>query len=267
MGHRNHAAFSVGVSLLSSREADSHNKMRPMTLVNSLAMNFPISNQLILDIRPDTPPSFENFLPGPNAEAVQAVREHAAGRTLEPVLYLWGESGTGKSHLLRAWRDATGAVASTPLPEPGASARLDLIVVDDVQHLDGEDQIRLFSLINAAREGGGRVLASGPLPPAQLPQLASLARRQDLATRLAQGLVFRLQALSDADKRTALTVRAEARGMRLPDELLRYLLTHCRRDLPHLLSLVDQLDTFSLSRKRPLSLPLLKEMLLQGGEV
>jgi len=73
--------------------------------------------------------------------------------------------------------------------------------------------------------------------------------------------VFRLHPLSDADKRAALTVRAESRGLRLPDEVLRYLLTHCRRDLPHLLTLVDLLDTHSLSLKRPVSLPLLKEIL------
>lgn len=214
-------------------------------------------NQLILDIRPDTPPGFDNYLPGPNAEALAAVSDHAAGKTQEPVLFLWGEVGTGKSHLLRAWCRATGAAPVAPLPEPPHA----LVVVDDVDRLDGEDQIRLFSLINAAREGDGRVLATGPVPPAQLIDLPGLNFRPDLATRLAQGLVFRLHPLSDADKRAALCVRAESRGLRLPDEVVRYLLTHCRRDLPHLLTLVDLLDTHSLSLKRPVSLPLLKEIL------
>jgi DnaA family protein len=217
-------------------------------------------NQLILDIRPDTPPGFDNFLPGPNAEALAAVSEHATGHTPEPVLYLWGEIGTGKSHLLQAWCRATGAIPVSPLPEPP----LALVMVDDVDQLNGEDQIRLFSLINAAREGNGRVLACGPVPPAQLTQLPGLDFRPDLATRLAQGLVFRLHPLSDADKRAALIACAESHGMRLPDEVLRYLLTHCRRDLPHLLMLVDLLDTHSLSRKRPISLPMLKEILQQN---
>jgi DnaA family protein len=85
--------------------------------------------------------------------------------------------------------------------------------------------------------------------------------RPDLATRLAQGLVFRIQPLSDTDKALALGIRAESHGLRLGDDLIRYMLSHCRRDLPRLLALVDALDTLSLSRKRPVSLPLLKELL------
>ncbi len=215
-------------------------------------------NQLILDIRPDAPPGFDNFLSGANAEALAAVLEHATGVAREPVLYLWGESGTGKTHLLRAWCAATGAVQYDPLPEPP----LALVAVDGVERLASEEQIRLFSLINAAREGNARVLVTGSLPPGQL---ADSTLRPDLATRLAHGLVFRLHALSDTDKRAALTVRANARGLNLPEEVLSYLLTRCRRDLPHLLGLVDRLDTLSISRKRAASLPLLKELLQQSS--
>jgi DnaA-homolog protein len=222
-------------------------------------MPLPTASQLILDIRPDAPPSFDNFFAGPNAEALIAVREHAANQTPEPVLYLWGEAGTGKSHLVQAWCRVAGATSIYPLPEPPQAT----VVVDDVDRLDAENQIHLFSLINAAREGTGRVLATGPVPPAQLMDLPTLTFRPDLATRLAQGLIFRLHPLSDTDKRAALGMRAESRGLRLPDEVVNYLLIRCRRDLPHLLMLVDQLDTHSLSLKRAVSLPLLKDILRQ----
>jgi DnaA family protein len=73
--------------------------------------------------------------------------------------------------------------------------------------------------------------------------------------------VFHLQPLSQAERLEALRSRAMARGMHLPEEVSRHLLTHCRRDLPHLLALVDGLDEYSLSRKRPLTLPLAREYL------
>lgn len=215
--------------------------------------------QLILDIRPDAPPGFDNFLPGPNLEPLLALQDRVglpqspSPFSGEHVLYLWGDPGVGKSHLLRAWASASQAafLPGGPLPD----LERPLLAVDDVQALDEAAQVRLFALLNNAREQGGRIVASGPLPPAQL------NIRPDLATRLAQGLVFRIQALSDADKAQALQVRATARGMALEDELVRYMLLHCRRDLPHLLAIVDGLDTFSLSRKRPVSLGLLKAYL------
>lgn len=214
--------------------------------------------QLILDLRPDAIPDFDNYLPGPNAEALAAARAHLPGDTREPLLYLWGEAGVGKSHLARAWARATGAprpATGEPLPEPPTT----VLAVDDVETLDADNQIRLFNLINSAREQGGLLLVTAGLPPARL------ALRPDLATRLAQGLVFRLLPLSDADKAAALVIRAEARGLRLPEDVTRYLLTHSRRDLPRLLATVDALDTFSLSRKRPVSVPLLKELLQQAS--
>jgi DnaA family protein len=216
--------------------------------------------QLILDIRSDAIPDFDNFLVGPNAEAVSALRTIQATATPfsgDHVIYIWGEKGVGKTHLLHAWAASTKALIHDhgDLPETDIA----MLAVDDVDMLGAEAQVRLFALLNAARDHGGRLLVAGTLPPAQL------AVRPDLATRLAQGLVFRIHPLSDADKALAMAIRAEAHGLQLTDELIRYMLTHCRRDLPHLLATVDALDALSLSRKRPVSLPLLKELLLQAA--
>ena len=214
--------------------------------------------QLILDIRPDAPPQFDNFLPGQNAEAVDALIRFAGGQAAEPLIYLWGETGSGKSHLLRACADAVpGGVyrPGVPLPE----SLPPLLAVDDVDALGPEAQVGLFDLINQAREGVGRIVAAGSLPPARL------ALRRDLTTRLGWGLVFGLRPLTDQERAAALRSRAAARGMHLPDEVAAYLLNHCRRDLPGLLATLDALDLFSLSRKRAVTLPLLREFLQQSG--
>src|SRR5574341_1997148 len=103
-----------------------------------LDWNFNEMQQLALDIGPAPEPDFDNFVPGSNAEALARVRDLAAGRLREAVLYLWGEPGSGRSHLLRAARRAY----------PG------LIVADDVEKLDKAAQQQLFAAINAARADG-----------------------------------------------------------------------------------------------------------------
>ena len=148
--------------------------------------------QLVLDIGPALEPDFETFVAGPNAEAVAAVRDFAAGATRDAVLYLWGEPGSGRTHLLRAAQRA--------------NARL--VLADDVETLDESAQQRLFAAINAAREGAPPVLAAGGHAPAQL------TLREDLRTRLAWGLVYQLKPLSEGDKAAHLRDQAARRGLR-----------------------------------------------------
>ena len=193
--------------------------------------------QLVLDLATPVEPNFDNFIAGPNAEAVAAVRSFAAGG--EAVMYLWGEPGSGRTHLLKA------AARSNPA----------LLIADDVETLDENAQQRLFAAINAAREGAAPVLAAGRLPPAQL------ALREDLRTRLAWGLVYQLKPLSDAEKALHLRAEAARRGLRLPEEVVGYLLTRLPRDLPSLNGVLDALDRYSLSAKRPVTLPLVREAL------
>ena len=99
--------------------------------------------QLALPISAPPEPTLDNFVPGSNAELLARLRELATGRLAESVIYLWGEAGSGRSHLLRA------------------SARPGLSVADDVERLDEGAQVALFNAINHAREAGTSVLAAG----------------------------------------------------------------------------------------------------------
>lgn len=195
--------------------------------------------QLPLEITAAADPTFENFVPGSNAEALERVRSLAAGRLREEVIYLWGEPGSGRTPLLRA----------------AARANPSLATADDVARLDAAGQQALFSAINAARDAHGAVLAAGDAPPAQL------ALRDDLKSRLAWGLVYQLRPLSDADKALHLRAEAARRGLELADEVVWYLLNRLPRDLPRLNATLDLLDRYSLSRQRHITLPLVREAL------
>lgn len=209
--------------------------------------------QLVLQLVPPPAPAFGNFVAGRNAEALEWLRAMAAGGASERFAYLWGLPGSGRTHLLKAFAEAAGAcyvAAEAPLAHLPGEGRL---AVDDVDRLDADGQAALFRAWNELRDGGGSLVASGPVPPAQL------GFREDLATRLAWGLVYQVHPLADEEKALALQRHAEGRGMRLPPEVAGYLLTHGRRDLPALMAIVDALDRLSLEAKRPVTLPLVRE--------
>ena len=213
--------------------------------------------QLLLQLAPLPEPTLDNYVPGRNGAALQALRHIASGAAAERFLYLWGEPGSGRSHLLRALARAAGGhkgVYYDGAPAAGATAD-SLIAIDDVQNLSAQDQIALFDLYNRVRAGVGALVAGGDAAPAQL------ALRADLRSRLAWGLAFQLQPLSDKEKAAALLEHARARSLTLGEEVIAYLLQHARRDMASLIGILDALDRYSLERKRPLTLPLVRDAL------
>lgn len=220
--------------------------------------------QLVFDIAPPPQPTLENFVIGPNAEVLAQVRALLAGQSHERFIYLWGGTGCGKTHLLQAIAQAAAAHswrvyqthAAAMCSEEEATA-CDLVLVEDVLTLDADAQNRLFNSMNRMRDGSGLLLVTGPFAPMHL------KIRQDLASRLAQCLVFQVKCLSDADKAQALKAHAQARGFTLPHEVAGYLLKNWQRDIPSLLAVLNALDRYSLEVKRPVTLPLVREVLAQ----
>ena len=213
--------------------------------------------QLLLNIAPDWVPTLDNFVVGRNVELLSALRHAVAGTASERCFFLWGATGSGKSHLLQAFvghacaLDQVARYANATVPELG-----NVVAVDNVEKLDDAAQIELFKLYNRLRESSGTLLVSGLAAPPHL------LLRDDLRTRLGWGLVYQVHALNDVEKTQALEQHAHARGLTLPREVTQYLLRHGRRDLPALLALLDALDAQCLRLQRTPSVPLLKEVML-----
>lgn len=216
--------------------------------------------QMLLDLKPEQPPTLDNFVIGANAELVARLRGLGDIGSFD-ALYLWGDPGCGKSHLLTA--TAAGANCRRPVvrlhaAEVGAELPLatgSLLVIDDIQQLGAEAQIALFRAFNAARFLGLALLLAGGAPPRRL------ALREDLRTRIGQTLIYEIQSLSDDEKGAALRRHAIERGMLMDPGVVHYLLRHGRRDLPSLMAMLDSLDRASLEQKRPPTLPLLRELM------
>jgi len=220
--------------------------------------------QLIFELATPEPPTFANFLPGPNREAVAALGRFATGEAVETGLVLWGPPGVGKTHLLHA--TAAAAKGNRPIlfcPEPATlpddlPIPATLVLVDNVDRADGAMQGRLFTTYNALKATGGSLVATAALPPARMPL------RDDVRSRLGWGLIHEVRSLPDEDKPAALTTYARSRGFVLTDDVVAYLLAHGRRDMTSLMATLAALDRHSLASKRPISVHLVREWLQNG---
>lgn len=222
--------------------------------------------QLFFDLHPDRPPAFDNFVPGGNAELLAnlALLVDDPARLPCAHLYLWGNSGCGRSHLLqasiaraRARRPAfflTAHDIADSLPDEENA----LLAIDDVERLAPESQIALFNAFNRARAKGHSLLLSGSTAP------LGLKLREDLRTRIGQSLIFEVRPLDDETRAAILHSLAERRGLRLSGEVAGFMLNHGRRDPPGMAAAIDALDAASLEHKRPITLPLLRELMRQG---
>jgi DnaA family protein len=221
--------------------------------------------QLVFELAPPEPPRLSNFLPGRNRELLAALSSFVTGADSEASFFVWGAPGAGKTHLLRAAAAlaADSGLASRYCPEASlidadtAVPETGFVAIDRVDEADSASAARIFTLYNALKQSGGRIVAASRAP------LAALPLREDLRTRLGWGLVYEALPLADEEKPEALATYARQRGFDLSAEVIDYLLRHGRRDMPSLLSTLAALDRHSLASKRAVTVPLLKEWLQQ----
>lgn len=211
-------------------------------------------------------PTLGSFRPGPNRAALDHLLMWLGPQVRLPMstvpTYLWGDKGSGKSHLLQATRHALGLRGERVgwmeprVLEPSAfDEGWSAVLIDDVDQLQAQQQHAAFSWMVQAQSAGCAILVAGHAPP------SDLRLREDLRTRLGWGHVFALHSLTEAERRSVLRQSADARGIFLSDEVMDYMLSRFTRDLGNLVALVDQLDTYSLQSQRPITVPLLKRML------
>ncbi|MDP2370375.1 DnaA regulatory inactivator Hda [Rhodoferax sp.] len=223
--------------------------------------------QMVLDMGVAIGPTLASFLAGPNEAALQHLRiwasERASSVNRSPVpCYLWGASGSGKTHLLRAVREAlreqgarVGWLDSSVVAPPEFDEAWSAVVLDDVHLYTAEQQHAAFNWFVNAQTHHRAVLAAGDRPP------ADLSLRDDLRTRLGWGHVFQLQVLSEPERRAVLRKAADARGVFLGDEVMDFMLTRFSRDLGSLMELLELVDGYALQTKRGVTIPLIKSMM------
>ena len=223
--------------------------------------------QIALDIGLATAPAFSNFFTGPNNAALSHLQLWSGSPLRSPVpTYLWGEPGSGKTHLLKAAVGALqqqgariGWLDASVIEAPDFDESWSAVILDECHLYSAVQQQAAFNwFVNAVSSADGQprgVLAAGEVPP------ADLLLRDDLRSRLGWGHVYELHALTEPERRGVLRAQADARGIFLSDEVISFVLTRFSRDLSSLMQLLDQLDGYALQTQRAVTVPLLKAML------
>lgn len=186
--------------------------------------------------------------------------------------YLYGQSGTGKTHLLQAaCRFVTEKKRSSvylPLADQNLPLIADvlngleqtpLICLDDVDQVVGDVawELALKNLIMRAKVLGHQVVMSGSSEMSRWPIVST-----ELVSALMSVMPIALKALTrKQDIVMALQRHALKLGFELPIEVGNYLVKQFSNDLQELLSVLKLLEQASFIEKRRMTLPFVKHVL------
>ncbi|RDF02099.1 DnaA regulatory inactivator Hda [Aggregatibacter aphrophilus] len=226
--------------------------------------------QLPLPIHQSDDETLENFYAENNLLLLNSLQKNFL-QLHQQFFYLWGNKGSGKSHLLKGvcqhYLAQQRPALYVPLNKaqyfsPAVLENLEqqaLVCLDDLQAVIGnaEWEVAIFDLINRVRETGRTLLImSADQSPVNLP-----VQLPDLASRLTWGEVYQLAPLNDKQKIDVLQKAAYQRGIELPDETANFLFKRLERDMKTLFNALEKLDQASLQAQRKLTIPFVKEIL------
>jgi chromosomal replication initiator protein len=238
-----------------------------------------------------TPLTFARFLPTPeNRSALLATQEVAETvcrrrRPLSNPLFLHGPTGTGKTHLVSALAEqvthrcpdlvvtvlAAGdlhAARQPALASPGPAAETrpeeaatedvlgparsaDLLIVEDLQHLPSRAVEALVGLLDARQARGRQTVCTAGVGPQELDNRQKRFPGR-LTSRLAAGLVVRLEPLQATGRLALLQDQAARRRLAVGPDVLAWLAEHLTGGARQLLGALTQLETLARLGPSPL---------------
>lgn len=229
--------------------------------------------------------TFDHFVIGKSNELAAAAAHAAAqapGKVYNP-LFLYGDTGLGKTHLMQAVAHVilerqpdtritfvgteqftneliTAIQGRTQQEFKRRYRETDLLLVDDVQFLKGKEstQEEFFHTFNALYEAGRQIILTSDRPPAEIPGLEAR-----LVSRFHWGMVADIE-LPDFEHRMAI-LRHKAQQDHLehtiPDSVVHFIAEHVRSSVRELEGCIIKLLAFASLKHREITVELAREAL------
>ena len=228
-------------------------------------------DQLSLNIKLDDSVSLEKFIYcETNKTAIDLIKGTLAQDSISNLFYIWGKEGVGKSYIVQALnkdyilkgrQTCHISLSDKRITSPEIFQNLgslDVLFIEDIESLpkDKDWEIQIFSLINDVFEKGTRIYLTSNTVSKDLD-----IELIDLHSRLSYFTAIEIPEITQEEKIDALLQASLRRGIDLDTKTIQYIVNHTSRSLSDLLSLINELDNFSLKKKKKVTPFLVRELL------
>ncbi len=168
-------------------------------------------------------------------------------------LYLYGEKGSGKSHLAHIWsRKEKALFISVHNIDPAYVKKNS--VIEDIEYC--ADETKLLHLFNHCRDIGVKLLITSSMLPSELP-----FKLPDLTSRLRACQIARINPPDDLLITNVMRKLFSDRQLLVDDEVVNYIAARVERTLENVKIMVDKIDDSSLAQQKNITIPFVKKIL------
>ena len=228
-------------------------------------------DQLNLNIKLDDSVSLEKFIHcESNKEALNFLKKSLEKDSVSNLFYIWGEEGVGKSYIMQALnkelislnkKTLHLSLDDTRITSPEILKNLDSLEAILIEKLDklektNDWETQLFNLVNEALNSETKIYLSSNIVSKDLE-----IELKDLKSRLSYFTAIEIPEITQDEKIDALRQSSVRRGIELDEKTIDFILNHTSRSLSDLLRLINEIDLYSLKKKRKVTPYLIRELL------
>ena len=244
-----------------------------------------LADEASVDDRPEDGEryTFATFVAGPSnrfAHAAALAVAEKPGQNYNP-LFIYGDAGLGKTHLLQAITHYISenyptyvvryVSSETFLSEFVDSVRageaeqfkrryrdVNVLLVDDIQFIEGreETQVEFFHTFNALHQANRQIVLSSDRPPDAISKIENRLR-----SRFKMGLITDIQRPDVETRLAILRKKAESSPIAIPDDVLEFIATNIADNIRELEGALTRVTAYANLVHEPLTIALAEQVL------